>query len=51
MHAARELVVFALNNASVKLQKVMDWVLASLDFSKCYIENIIVFNSTMEGHI
>ncbi len=28
----------------------MDWVLVGLDFTKCYIDDIIVFNSTMEEH-
>ncbi len=32
------------------IPKVMDWVLASLDFAKCYIGDIIVFNSTIEEH-
>ncbi len=26
------------------------WVLVGLDFAKCYIDDIIVFNSTMEEH-
>jgi ABC-type enterochelin transport system ATPase subunit len=37
---------FGLKNAFAKLQRVMDWVLTSLNFAKCYIDDIIVFNST-----
>ncbi len=28
----------------------MDWVFASLDFAKCYIDDIIVFDFTIEEH-
>jgi hypothetical protein len=42
--------VFRLKNVFVKFQKVIDHVFTCLDFSKCYIDEIIVFNSTMEEH-
>jgi hypothetical protein len=29
---------------------MMDQVFVGLDFAKCYIDDIIVFNSTMEEH-
>jgi len=43
---------FGLKNALTKFQKVMHQILASLDFSKWYIDDIVVFGSTMEeyGH-
>jgi hypothetical protein len=28
----------------------MDWVLTCLDYAKCYIDDIIMFNFTMELH-
>jgi len=34
----------------VEFQRVMDQVLASLDLAKCYINDIIVLDSTMEVH-
>ncbi len=46
-----EIPTFWLKNGPAKFQKVMDQVLAILDFSKCYINHgIIVFNSTMKEH-
>ncbi len=41
---------FGLNNALTKFLKVMDQVLARLGFAKCYIDNIIIFSSTLEDH-
>jgi hypothetical protein len=37
---------FGLKNAPAKFSKVMDWVLVGLNFAKCYIDDIIVFNPT-----
>jgi hypothetical protein len=34
----------------VEFQSVMDQVLTSLDFAKCYIDDITMFDSTMEEH-
>ncbi len=41
---------FWVEECTYRIPKVMDWVLASLDFAKCYIDDIIVFNSTIEEH-
>jgi hypothetical protein len=41
---------FGLKNALIKFQKVMDRMLAVLDFAKCYIDDIIVFSLTSEDH-
>jgi hypothetical protein len=42
---------FGLKNALVEFQRVMDQVLAGLDFAKCYIDDIIVFNLTPGDHM
>jgi hypothetical protein len=42
---------FNLKNALVEFQRVMDRVLAWLIFSKCFIDGIIVFNSTSKYHM
>jgi hypothetical protein len=42
---------FGLKNALAKFQKVMDRVLAGLDFAKCYIIDIIVFSLTLGDHL
>jgi hypothetical protein len=36
--------LFGLKNVLMKFQRVMNEVLVSLKFSKCYIDNIIVFS-------
>jgi len=41
---------FGLKNALVEFQRVMDRMLAGLGFAKCYIDDIIVFNPTLEDH-
>jgi hypothetical protein len=38
-------------HAFAKFQKVMDQMLASLDFAKCYIDDINVFNLTLGDHM
>ncbi len=42
---------FGLKNAPTKFQRVMDQVLARLDITKCYINDIIIFSSTLEDHM
>jgi hypothetical protein len=42
---------FGLKKALVEFQRVMDQVLARLDFVKCYIDDIIIFNLTSKGHM
>jgi hypothetical protein len=39
-----------LKNAHVEFQRVMDRVLTCLDYAKCYIDDIIMFNFSMELH-
>jgi hypothetical protein len=41
---------FGLNNAPTAFQRVMDRILAWLDFVWCYIDDIMVYNDTMEEH-
>ncbi len=41
---------FGLNNAFEEFQRMMDQVFVGLDFAQCYIDDIIVFSSTMEEH-
>ncbi len=41
---------FGLKNALAKFQKVLDWVLVRLGFTKCYIDDIIIFNLASEDH-
>jgi len=36
---------FGLKNAPTEFQRVMDQVLASLPFARCYIDEVIIFNS------
>jgi hypothetical protein len=42
---------FGLKNVPTKFQKVMDRMLAGLGFTKCYIDDIIIFNSTSEDQM
>jgi hypothetical protein len=42
---------FNLKNALVEFQRVLDWMLVGLIFAKCYIDGIIVFNSTSKYHM
>ncbi len=46
-----EVCPFGLKNALAKFQRIMDWVLASFSFAKCYINDIIVFNLTLKEHL
>jgi putative transposase len=39
---------FGLKNTHVEFQRVMDRILARLDFVRCYIDDIVVYNDTME---
>jgi hypothetical protein len=41
---------FGLKNAPTKFQRVMDRILAGLDFVRCYIDDIVVYNDTVEEH-
>ncbi|CAM6082514.1 unnamed protein product [Calypogeia fissa] len=41
---------FGLKNAPAEFQRVMDRILARLDFARCYIDDIIVFNSSVEEY-
>ena len=41
---------FGLKNALAEFQRVMDRILAGLDFANCYIDDIIVYNSIVEEH-
>jgi hypothetical protein len=41
---------FESKNTPIKFHIVMDHVLVGLDFAKCYIDDIIVFSSTIEEH-
>jgi hypothetical protein len=34
----------------VEFQRVMDRILAGLDFVRCYIDDIVVYSDTMEEH-
>jgi len=42
---------FGLKNAFTEFQRVMDWVLARLGFAKCYINDMISFNPTLDDHM
>jgi hypothetical protein len=42
---------FGLKNALMKFRKVMDRMLAGLDFAKCYIDDIIIFSPTPRDHM
>jgi hypothetical protein len=39
---------FGLKNAPAEFQRVMDRILAGLDFVQCYIDDIVVYNDTVE---
>ncbi len=41
---------FGLKNAPAKFQRVMDKILAGLDFVRCYIDDIVVYSDTVEEH-
>jgi hypothetical protein len=41
---------FGLKNTPIEFQCVMDRILAGLDFVQCYINDIVVYNDTMEEH-
>ncbi len=41
---------FGLKNAHVEFQRVLDRILAGLDFVRCYIDDIVVYNDTVEEH-
>jgi hypothetical protein len=41
---------FGLKNAPAEFQRVMDRVFSSLEFVKCYIDDIIVFNTSAQKH-
>ncbi len=41
---------FGLKNAPAEFQRVMDRILARLDFVRCYIDDIVVYNDTVEEH-
>ncbi len=42
---------FGLNNVPLEFQKVMDQMLVGLGFSKCYINDIIVFGLNLRYHM
>ncbi|CAM6086541.1 unnamed protein product [Calypogeia fissa] len=41
---------FGLKNAPAEFQRVMDRILAGLEFVRCYIDDILVFSSTVKEH-
>jgi putative transposase len=41
---------FGLKNMHAEFQHVMDRILARLDFVRCYIDDIVVYNDTVEEH-
>ncbi len=41
---------FGLKNALAEFQRVMDRILAGLDFVWCYIDDIVVYSDTVEEH-
>jgi len=41
---------FGLKNALAEFQCVMDRILAGLDFVRCYIDDVVAYNDTMEEH-
>jgi len=43
--------LFGLKNAPTKFQWVMDQMLMSFSFAKCYIDDIIVFSLTPGDHM
>ena len=42
---------FGLKNAPAEFQRVMDHVLSSLPFARCYIDNVIIFSRTPQEHV
>jgi hypothetical protein len=42
---------FGLKNAPAEFQRVMDQVLKGLPFSRCYIDDVIIFSNTPEEHV
>ena len=42
---------FGLRNASQTFQQLMDSVLAGLDFTFCYLDDILIGSSTAEEHV
>jgi hypothetical protein len=41
---------FRLKNTLVEFQRLMDKILTGLDFVRCYINDIVVYNDTVEEH-
>jgi hypothetical protein len=41
---------YGLKNAPAKFQRLMDKILARLDFVRCYIDDIVVYSDTVEEH-
>lgn len=41
---------FGLKNAPTEFQRVMDMILAGVEFARCYIDDIIIFSATVEEH-
>jgi hypothetical protein len=41
---------FGLKNMPAEFQRVMDRILARLDFVRCYIDDIVVYSDTVEEH-
>jgi hypothetical protein len=41
---------FGLKNAPVEFQRVMDRVFSSLEFVRCYIDDIIIFSTSQKKH-
>ena len=42
---------FTLKNAFAEFQRVMDQVLSGLPFSRCYIDDVIIFSKTPQKHV
>ena len=42
---------FGLKNAPAKFQRVMDQVLAGLTFTRCYIDDILIFSRDFDEHL
>jgi hypothetical protein len=41
---------FGLKNAPAEFQRVMDMICSGLEFVKCYIDDIVVFNTSQKKH-
>jgi hypothetical protein len=41
---------FGFKNVFAKFHRVMDRILAGLDFVRCYIDDIVVYSDTVEEH-